>query len=336
MGNTISSHIDIRSFPDLYENANIDAVDALRKELNSKDKSILSQEAIESSVDDFLIFQDQCRYRVISDGVKFELLLIRNNSDKLYVSLTSNVHKFYPRFMRWSYAKFLKSNFLCIDDPMFETYRGKCHRWYYGTSDKSYLLAMIPIILNVISLLKIKNENVIFLGSSAGAYASLYLANRISGTNAFALSPQIVPGMWRNGKYLRKFEKELGINLLGDDVFDRNKILLTNTWGRFFIAYNYCSAPDRVQLDYLCKNQNINEIKYGITKHRNIFLWIHLTDGYKKHSNNPELIELFILQWLLDQDILGKDIGEFNGFIQIINEYGSRLVSLEDSCQFCD
>ena len=104
MGNTISSHIDIRSFPNLYENANIDAVDALWKELNSKDKSILSQEAIESSVDDFLIFQDQCRYRVISDGVKFELLLIRNNSDKLYVSLTSNVHKFYPRFMRWSYA----------------------------------------------------------------------------------------------------------------------------------------------------------------------------------------------------------------------------------------
>ena len=313
--------LDITSFPYLYQDTDINAVMSQRGSLNSPDKSILSQPAAESDVGSLTVAPGQFRYRVASDGVAFEFLLIRNDSDKLYVSLTSDVHKFYPRFMRWTYARFLGANFLCVDDPMFETYRGKCHRWYYGTSDKPYLPALLPAILKFAEQLGIKTENIIFLGSSAGAYASLYLADRVSGASAFALSPQIVPGLWRKGKYARLFERELGIRLMEEDRFGRNEIVLANPESRFFIAYNYLSAPDRVQLDRLCHNQGITEKKYGITRHENIILWLHATNGKKLHSCNPEKLELLVMQWLLDEDKAGKDISGFNSFSQVLSEY---------------
>ncbi len=326
--------MDIGEFPSLYGNSDIGSISSCRKESVLAGKKILAEPACELVIDDFAFSGNQHRYSVTNEGVKFEMLFLDNNaSEKLYISLSSAIHPFYPKFLRWSWARFLDAKFLCIDDPMYadSPLAPKVPRWYYGTAKKSYLSALIPIIHKIIEKLRIKPEQVVFLGSSGGGYAALYLANAISGCTAFALNPQIVPALWSKGRYAREYWTKLKINLASEDHYRRNNIILTNEKSRFFISFNYASSLDRVQLAEFFRNQHFSTNQYGITQHGNVILWLHNTPGKNRHNCNPEKLEIKIMEFLLDQINKGEDINSFSHFSQVISEYLSeRYVHKKD------
>ena len=326
--------IDIGEFPSLYGDSDIGSISDRRRERAQADKRMLSEPACEFSADDLVFSKNQHRYSVTSEGVRFELLFLDNDSsEKLYISLSSAIHPFYPKFLRWSWAKFLDAKFLCIDDPMYadSSLAPKVPRWYYGTAEKSYLCALIPVIHKIIEELRIKPEQVVFLGSSGGGYAALYLANAISGSTAFALNPQIIPALWSKGRYARAFRAKLKIDLSSEDRYHRNNIILTNAKSRFFISFNHDSSLDRVQLAEFFKNQGISTNQYGITQHGNIILWLHSTPGKNRHNCNPEKIEIKIMEFLLNQINKDENINAFSHFSQVISEYLSeRYVHRKD------
>ncbi len=336
-----TAHLDINSFPCLYDDIVIDPGTApvpiniaeKRQEYEKKDKSVLFEQSAKHGVDDLVVTRGQHRYSIESDGVVFETLFMDDpGSDVLYVSLTCAAHDRYPIFMRWSWHAFLGAKMLCIDDPSYENYKLRYTRWFYGSKEKSYLQAMIPVIEKFIDQLNVKRQNVIFLGSSGGGYASLYLANAIEGTNAFALNPQIMPGRWRKGKFIRQFKKN-GIDLLGEDIFHRNNLILDASKSKFFIMYNMLSPDDVPQFNLFCTNQHImpDELCYGIRQYRNIILWLHASAGARPHGCNPERIELKILEFLLKQLNNGVNINEFTNISQVINEYMNIKFSLKRS-----
>lgn len=333
-----TEHLCIHDFPCLYDDVVIDTgltsapinIDEKRQEKEKKDKTILFENSANCAVDDFVIKEGQHRYSIESNGVVFETLFIDNpKSDILYVSLTCAAHDSYPIFMRWSWHTFLDAKMLCIDDPSYENYKLRYTRWFYGTKEKSYLQSMIPVIQKYIEQLHIERNNVIFLGSSGGGYAALYLANAMHGTNAFALNPQIMPGRWRKGKFIPQYKKN-GIDLLGEDIHHRNNLVLNAPDSKFFIVYNMLSPDDVPQLNLLCANQHImpNDLCYGIRQHQNIILWLHASAGARPHGCNPERIELKILEFLLIQTHYGATINDFTKISQVINEYMNIKYSL--------
>ena len=192
-------------------------------------------------------------------------------------------------------------------------------KWYYGTKDTSYLVEMVPLIYKFIDALNVKQEDIIFLGSSGGGYAAIYLANLFDGATAMALSPQYDIGHL-NPRDNKIFMEEYGIDLLDDDKFNRNVLKITSKNSLFFLVENSLSEMDwDKQFLPFCKRHGIIP-KYGISQYDNIITWVHASNGIDTHTSNPEKCGIVILEFLLNEYRRGVDINLFNKFSFVLNE----------------
>lgn len=129
------------------------------------------------------------------DGIKYEMLLNIKNSNKLLV-LCPSVRpenqsiedKKRPFFNRWSWN--FNESTICLNDPTTYINYNLDGGWGVGTSDNHYLINIKKIIEKIAENCVIKNENIIFYGSSQGGFLSLYLAILIKDAIAISEIPQ--------------------------------------------------------------------------------------------------------------------------------------------------
>ncbi|WP_404329949.1 heparinase II/III family protein [Mesobacillus maritimus] len=94
-----------------------------------------------------------------------------------------------PVFQRHSWANEINESVIVYNDPTL--YLGKMNLgWGQGTTERFYIKDLSQIITKLISHLGIDNTNVLFYGSSAGGFQSLYLAGLIRGSKALVNNPQ--------------------------------------------------------------------------------------------------------------------------------------------------
>ena len=266
-----------------------------------------------------------------SGGVDFELLHLSKNKKKLYVSFVGGTNngdkRRYPTFLRWKFTNFLDGDYLGVEDPLFKGFSGHCVMWYYGTEKVSYLRLLVPIIYKVIDEMKITAKDVTFIGSSGGGTASLYMANLMDGTTAFAMNPQYNLDDWK--PFVNEYFKDtLKIDLSVEDPLGRNKIRLTNTKSLFFITENIASPNDKRQYSSFFARQGI-PVTYGVKDHGNIVTWLYHAACNNPHSAFPDKVELAVLEFLRDEKHRGKNVDEFRSFSYLLGEQLSKRYELE-------
>lgn len=189
-------------------------------------------------------------------------------SDHLIVFMSSGGRKSKgTSFARWSQPQ--KYSVLNIEDPLYKKYPELTTTWYYGDHDFKLLEKIAEIILTVAKSNNIISKNIIIIGSSAGGYAALILANLILESNAIAMNPQIKLKNW--GKVAEKFSKVTSISLETDDYRnDLTKLInkhSKNKLSRYLILANSESPRDWDTQSYLLFKEffgNSKPVKSGI------------------------------------------------------------------------
>lgn len=231
----------------------------------------------------------------------------KQHSNKLVVFLQNGGRKKHSdskdvpiMFSRWSYGFFADYNVLCIEDPMYKIYPQINTAWYYGDKKFSILQEIVDIIKSICSNSKIENSNIIFIGSSAGGYASLYLADYINGSNAIAMNPQIKLLNW--GNVSLRFQKLTNINLADDDKeYHRNDLcyVAKNKLSNFYIYVNLLSQIDNEQqiqnLISALNLQNSFPKNSGAFNYNNFHFLLSEIDILNSHSSKLNASQLAIL-----------------------------------------
>ncbi|MUK87355.1 glycosyl transferase family 2 [Ornithinibacillus sp. L9] len=133
---------------------------------------------------------------VIKGQVKFEFLIrLNQESEKAIVfgsgayDATSELEP--PIFQRHKWMKHFDENLIYYNDPTL--YLGQINLgWGFGCQERHYLKEIALILEVLLNKAKLKRENTLFYGSSAGGFMSLMLAGFIKETVALVNNPQTI------------------------------------------------------------------------------------------------------------------------------------------------
>lgn len=169
-------------------------------------------------------------------------------------------------FNCWSWTRELDGDLLCIEDPTYKKLITNSNRtltgWYFGDERNSYLIEIANIIDSIRN--ELSYREIIFAGTSAGGYAALFLADRISGSIAIAGNPQINISEWNQYRYYPEIHKYKDSDAFGR--FDISRIT-KNAKSKFLILYNYFNNEDRDQVSHLS-----TDIQPGFKRLNNVLL----------------------------------------------------------------
>ncbi len=197
---------------------------------------------------------------VKTEHFSFEGLFIpaRRNSGpgpkKIVVSLSAGGRREKSRpedvpvlFHRWSWHRvFPDCDMLCVEDPMYKLHPNLITAWYYGDRDVCCLKELCEAIDAFRRAQGAETKDVLFLGSSAGGYAALFLCDLMKGSLCFAMNPQLIPPRWSE---FGRVAETLGLDPDAEDPFGRNDItrrLARNFESRFMI---FCSIKSKGDFD---------------------------------------------------------------------------------------
>lgn len=307
----------------------IDEVDYRRREMLQSDASMVLDKGIDIE-DDIYSIKDipKGRFRVEHRGVHLECFAyVKEFSDeqpnKLWVMFSGSRPNQYPLFTRWSYYTFLKGNILCIDDPMVGEYRDLLLGWYYGNREINYRQVVAEFVGVVAGLLKVDNQNIVFMGSSAGGSPVFECASYIPDSCAVAMDPQIkLEQYW----YAADFCKITGIQLQ-NDKWHRNDMVYyikKNCAQKRILITNLRSEEDMLQLGKTCDELQIT-VKYGFNFYPKYNLIIWIFDGDESPYRDPHCtVEFyciaFVIEWLVGA---GNDnaLCEDSSCFRLVNEF---------------
>lgn len=239
-------------------------------------KEDLSQPYIETNLDcltnsDLLLDK---KIIIHHDGFKFECLWQPSHLQecKLVILFSSGgrTNKTgMTSFARWSYPN--KFNVLNIEDPMYKLYPELTTAWYYGTREKSLLNVVAEVIKKIQKILGIFSKDVVFIGSSAGGYASLLMTALLPGSNCIAMNPQVNLVNW--GKVAESFAERTNNDIHRNSDFRNNicEFLLKYSTGRVLVTSNINTPRDWDKQTFLFYKSLFENLptKSGLYKKKN-------------------------------------------------------------------
>lgn len=162
--------------------------------------------------------------KVQKDGISFYLKIkMKENNNNLVVFSNGayNPQKSNPPiFSRSSWHSDFNANCIFIDD--ITIHNTECTLgWGVGTPDRYYLKEYSEIIKKIKDVLKIKNENVVYFGSSAGGFMSMILATLDKGSLAVPNNPQVYANRFGRGVAINKLYKTRFPNMNEDEIHQK-------------------------------------------------------------------------------------------------------------------
>lgn len=197
------------------------------------------------------------RFSLLYEGIRFECFAKPQlGAQKLYVFFSGArpAETAEPQFKRWSYWDILDGNVLCVDDPMIQEFPSLRFGWYYGTSERNYLLDLRDVVCAYAA--EVGVSEVVFVSSSAGGFAALYMACVMEGTTAVAINPQIRLSIYSGWRH---FAQITGVDVTSPDPYGRNdlpELIAKADKSRFLIIENVLSREDMNQLAEVHKALN--------------------------------------------------------------------------------
>lgn len=333
--------MDIRRFEEPFADYKTftESLKACKNEYNNQELDLITSPEINCDIDNLSV-ADNCQLHVNVDGIEVASLFHKGQISQLYVILSGGINKetSVPHFERWTYYSILDGSVLIIDDPMLKIYQSQklCVGWYYGERN-SYLDSIEKIIMKIAAILSIKNENIVFYGSSAGGYAALYMVSKFEQSKCIAINPQINLKIQRDWVNAQEMEKITGHDLSSDDCRnDLSQMIMESNAGRIVILENACSDTDLMQTKSFCDFLNVR-FSYGLNKlSERILLWVYdafpIQNNVSAHGAQELRSQIYSLLGLLDVDM--NQIEIYKKIYLSISLMWSELYKKYRDCQF--
>ncbi|WP_439594635.1 hypothetical protein [Falsiroseomonas sp.] len=200
-----------------------------------------------------------------------------------------------PRFQRMDWAEELPYNVLIFNDPTLFLREDISLGWCAGTADAPVLPTHCEIVGKVRDTLGIRNENILFYGSSAGGFTSLMMASRMPGASALVNNPQTDVLKFRRGGVRRLLEVGFG-----GIPLDRAKAEFPD---RFSFVASIAGGAAVPRIYYL---QNILDDDH-YTDH--LLPLLHTLKLRAEHKQEIDLSQRFILELYSDAKALHNPVG---------------------------
>lgn len=264
----------------------------------------------------------------IINNVKYEFLItLKDNSEKLLIigsgalSPTSKHDRSRPYFNRHSW-KFNEST-ICYNDPTLYIDDDLLGPWGVGTIDDWYLEKIAMIIKEIAKNIHIKNENLLFYGSSSGGFCSLLLSTLIKDSYSLAEIPQFnLKTNWRkhylllikhcfNGLPEKEILERWSYRLKVIDLIKKEKYI-----PNAFLLLDYSYEAD-VEMQYAPFFQDLKEINGDITDKIHIIIqWKN--KGHKAQSYKQTVKALDRVMEHMDSDN-EKTIQKIRNLVSLVN-----------------
>lgn len=147
-----------------------------------------------------IAYDDTYVLRVIEDGVPYEYLINRkSSSDKLVVFNNGAVAEgnvTVPVFQRHSWASFMETSCVFCMDPTLYLNGFLQLGWGIGKNDNYYLEKSSLILRDILALMKIRPEDSVIFGTSAGGFLSVIMGIYLKGAKVVADNAQLDVRNW--------------------------------------------------------------------------------------------------------------------------------------------
>jgi len=136
---------------------------------------------------------------IVENEIKYEFLikissvnknLICNGSGGVYRTGPEAIEP--PIFNRHSWYNEFEESFLVYNDPCYYHDDDVRIGWYVGTPKIYYLEIIARIITKIVESVGIKNENILFFGSSGGGFSAIQLGTLIKKSTVLVNNPQTI------------------------------------------------------------------------------------------------------------------------------------------------
>jgi hypothetical protein len=141
-----------------------------------------------------LIWNEAFTLNVFYKGVQFDFFLKLNQKYDVLMCIGSGYverQKIQPPvFHRYSWSSEIQASTIFYADPTLYLDDEIGLGWGQGVEDHFYLRSISDILKKIAEITKYEYKNMLFYGSSAGGYQSLYLAGYFRGSRALVNNPQ--------------------------------------------------------------------------------------------------------------------------------------------------
>jgi hypothetical protein len=141
-----------------------------------------------------LIWNEAFTLNVFYKGVQFDFFLKLNQKYDVLMCIGSGYverQKIQPPvFHRYSWSSEIQASTIFYADPTLYLDDEIGLGWGQGVQDHFYLRSISDILKKIAEITKYEYKNMLFYGSSAGGYQSLYLAGYFRGSRALVNNPQ--------------------------------------------------------------------------------------------------------------------------------------------------
>lgn len=277
----------------------------------------------------------QRRINVRADGITIECFGSPSDKKKLFIFLSAAGRKdATTKFHRVSWHPWFEGVCLNFEDPTYKALAGKVSTgWFFGTKDKHALPVVADIIKKVRDHYGIANEDICIVGSSAGGFAALWLANALVGATAIAGNPQFYALLWPSAKrYLTA-----GIDLAAPDYADRISLdhLELNGRSRYLVIVNAKSKTDyQTQLPPFRDRMRLGPLKYGLNKRGNLYLYCRSVGNKGSITPHNSLEDAKELRTFVD--IMNSDLplATMSSMLNMVHEMQHSRYALADTLFF--
>ncbi|WP_421591282.1 hypothetical protein [Shinella sp. M27] len=208
------------------------------------------------------------RLDVVTEGLTFECFGTPREAKKLFIFPSSAGRKdTRTAFHRVGWHSWFDGICFNIEDPTYKALNlAGVPGWFFGTKEIHALPLVLKLIRKVQHHYGIPDQDVHFIGSSSGGFASLWLANEMSGATAMVGNPQFYATRYSTaGRYRELFDIDLG----SPEFYGRINLdhIRLDGASRFLIVTNSKSKIDfKDQVPFFLKAKNIQPLKYGLNE----------------------------------------------------------------------
>lgn len=210
-------------------------------------------------LEEILLKNQAFLFEYFTKHFKYDFLLQRKKSNKIVIVFHGAKDQSVispPYFERWSWMDVFNCNLLNISDPTLQISKSLKLGWYLGNREEYALEVIISVVLKIANNLGIKNNNIIFWGSSGGGFTSLMAAAKVNGSTGVAFNPQIDTSKYYSGHVKESLLASYGVSSI--------KQLDPSHWSKLSFIKQFYNKGSKDSQFIVCQNEADN---FHLEKH---------------------------------------------------------------------
>ncbi len=212
----------------------------------------VSLPSIPHKMDSFEFTKGESTYSIVQDGTEFNFYLNYKKGKKLLIGLPGAIDrkKRVYNFQRYSWSKDVDYSFMSVLDPTIHERNELEIGWFQGKHNNYMLPKFVNLLKKILDKNEIKEDDVVFFGSSAGGFTSLQLSNFFPSSIVIVINPQIYINRYYKSKWNQLVEYSYNgmSNLEIEDKFNKRISVNIDFSKRIAPIYYYQNIEDKHHL----------------------------------------------------------------------------------------